>query len=317
MCLTICSLFELCLVCMVKLISVISCFFFVAGCVSIPPKTQLINASGFINNYPLSSECSVDKIQHSLSHFDAPSLQLDPQNISVLNWNIYKTSRDNWSDDFKTFIEAQDLLILQEAITSPEVITLLNKQHPNWRLNTAFHSDDYGVGVLTASTVKPVFSCGIRTTEPLIRIPKTVLINLYPFAHSNEKLLVANLHGINFSLGTEVYAQQIHSMMSIIKQHSGPVIVAGDFNTWSQSRMDIVNDMADSLSLKAVEYKAHNRIKVFGYALDHVYYRGLEVTREQTHKVSSSDHNPIRVNFRVLGVENMALTVDGKSLVSR
>jgi len=315
MCLTVYSFFNLCLVGMYKLVSYSSFVFFlfvIAGCVSIPPKTHLVNASGFINNYPLSSECSVEKIQHSLSHFDEPTLQLDPNNISVLNWNIYKANRDNWPDDFKKFIEAQDLLILQEAITSPKVIKLLNKQHSNWRLNAAFHSDDYGVGVLTASTIKPVFSCGIRTTEPVIRIPKTVLINLYPLAYSNEKLLVANLHGINFTLGTEVYAQQIHSMMSIIEQHSGPVIVAGDFNTWSQQRMNIVSDMADTLSLKAVEYKAHNRITVFGYALDHVYYRGLEVTREQTHKVSSSDHNPIGVNFRMLGAVNMALTINKK-----
>jgi len=302
---------------MYKLISYTLFALFISACVSIPPKTQLIHTSYSNSNYPFSSECSIDSIQQSLSNSDEPALQLNPESISVLNWNIYKTSRDNWSDDFKTFIKAQDLLILQEAITSPEVIKLLNKRHSNWRLNTAFHSNDFGVGVLTASTVKPVFSCGIRTIEPFIRIPKTVLINLYPLAHSNEKLLVANLHGINFTLGTGVYAQQIRSMVSIIKQHSGPVIVAGDFNTWSQPRMDIINDMADTLSLKTVEYMTHNRITVFGYALDHVFYRGLEVIREQTHEVSSSDHNPIRVNFRMLGEEDMAFTVDDKSLVSR
>lgn len=278
---------------------VIFILLFIVGCVSVPARMQLVNGGHQKIDESIIFECEAEKIRQSLKNVDEPLLQLNPDNISILNWNIYKSQRENWKSDFREFIETEDLLILQEATASPELKGLLNKRHANWNLNNAFHYQGNETGVLTASAIKPAFSCGIRTTEPVIRIPKTVLINLYPLANSDKKLLVVNLHGINFTLGTETYQNQIDSMVSMVELHAGPTIVAGDFNTWSEQRMRIVTDMAEKLSLQAVEYNAHNRVRVFGNALDHVYYRGLEVMSENIRKVSSSDHNPIKVSFRV------------------
>lgn len=270
------------------------------SCVSIPSQTQLIDESDNQISKRAPADCSIEKFQAISQVISEPEHQLNPENISLLNWNIYKGQRDSWAEDFKSIIKNHDLLLLQEAVASPEVTGLLKHQHTYWNLNTAFYLDGYETGVLTASTVKSDFSCGLRTTEPLIRLPKTVLIGLYPIAGSNKKLLVANLHGINFTLGTEAYEQQIRQMTSIAKQHSGPMIVAGDFNTWSDARVVIVNKMVRQLSLQTVTYSAHNRIKVFGHELDHVYYRGLEIAREEVMNLTSSDHNPIKVNFRLL-----------------
>ena len=269
------------------------------SCVSVPTQTQLISGQDRGSGKMISADCRVDKIQASLQSKLEPVRQLDPAKISMINWNMYKAQRKNWSEDYKTLIDAQDLVLLQEAIISPQVTRLIEKQHTYWNLNTAFHYEGFEAGVLTASAINPLFSCGLRTTEPFIRIPKTVLVNLYPLAGSDKKLLVANLHGINFTLGVGVYGEQIDNLVNIVKQHSGPVIVAGDFNTWSEQRMDIVNNMATQLSMQTVNHKIHNRVRVFGYALDHVFYRGLEVTSENILKVTSSDHNPVRVTFRL------------------
>ena len=285
-----------------------------AGCVSIPPQTQLVYSdpghNGLIasaaESFPrtetsLSSaaECSIEHFRSALQQQSLPAQQLNPQYISMINWNIYKAQEENWSEDFSALIENRDLVLIQEAVNQPRVTQLLDHQHPYWHLNNAFYYEGHEAGVLTASRRQAIFSCGIRTSEPLIRIPKTVLINLYPLAGSEQKLLVANLHGINFSLGTGAYSEQIEQMVRIIQQHEGPLIIAGDFNSWSEARNQILNNMIEGLSLQSLSYENHNRITLFGHALDHVFYRGLELIHEETRQVSSSDHNPIKASFRL------------------
>jgi len=228
---------------------------------------------------------------------------LNPRHISLLNWNIYKAQEENWAADFRTLIKEQNLVLIQEAINRPEVTSALRQQQPWWQLNTGFYYEGRETGVLTASSTPAIFSCGIRTVEPLIRIPKTVLINLYPIANSQQALLVANLHGINFTLGTDTYAEQLSAMTFVISQHSGPVIIAGDFNSWNAARNEVITTAFQKLSLKKLAYENHNRVKIFGYALDHVFYRGLEVISEETLSVTSSDHNPVRVIFALHATE--------------
>lgn len=276
---------------------------FLAACVSIPEQTRLVsettNTRVESSEKQVSTECTLEKLQAALTSLAAPQQQLDPEKIAIINWNIYKAQKDNWAADFKTFIEGQDLVLIQEAVNRPGIIKLLTRQ-PYWQLNTGFYYEGSEAGVLTASSAPAIFSCGLRTTEPIIRVPKTVLINLYPLANSEQILLVANLHGINFTLGTDTYYQQITAMVSIIEQHKGPTIIAGDFNSWSEARLAIVNAMAEKLALKKLAYTNQNRVRMFGNALDHVFYRGLEVITEETLIVTSSDHNPIKVSFRLL-----------------
>jgi endonuclease/exonuclease/phosphatase (EEP) superfamily protein YafD len=166
-------------------------------------------------------------------------------------------------------------------------------------LNAAFNYQDKATGVMTASRVKPLHSCGQRTAEPIIRYPKTSLISYYPVEGMNENLLVANIHGINFTFGVGAYKEQIEKLYDVMKNHNGPIVLAGDFNTWSDKRMLIVDDLAQRLSLESLDYTSHNRTIVFGNALDHVFYRELEPVEHDTWYVTSSDHNPTRVSFRV------------------
>ncbi|VAW65031.1 hypothetical protein MNBD_GAMMA10-1758 [hydrothermal vent metagenome] len=278
--------------------------------VSIPPHTQIISPNTLQNTSQSTSEaeaqeCSIANIRKSLNTQPTGAATsalpaLDPRQISLINWNIYKAQAKNWPADFKSLIKDQNLVLIQEAINQPRVTTPLRQQQPWWQLNNAFFYNGLETGVLTASSTPAIFSCAQRTAEPFIRLPKSVLINLYPISNRPQALLVANLHAINFTLGTVSYSEQMANMSSIIEQHTGPVIIAGDFNSWSEARNEIVNAMTEKLALKALAYPQHNRIRVFGHALDHVFYRGLEILSEETLDVSSSDHNPIRVSFRVV-----------------
>ena len=224
---------------------------------------------------------------------------LNPASISMLNWNIYKGQRENWAADFKRYTYKHDLVTIQEAHLDDDLKTMLDGEHRYWTLNTAFHYNDRATGVMTAARVRPVHSCGQHTPEPLIRFPKTSLVSYYPIEGMKERLLVANIHGINFTLGVGVYRAQLEKLYDVMKHHDGPIIFAGDFNTWSDGRMRIVNDLAQRLSLASLDYTNHNRTSAFGNALDHVFYRGLVPIEHDTWHVTSSDHNPTRVKFRV------------------
>ncbi|MDH3355426.1 MAG: endonuclease/exonuclease/phosphatase family protein [Chromatiales bacterium] len=246
-------------------------------------------------------ECNIINLAHSNdSRFDHIAA-FDPNTISLLNWNIYKGQRLNWATDLKLFSNQHDLVTIQEAYLGDELEGLLNKNNLHWVMNKAFHLRKRASGVMTASSVKAILSHGLHQKEPWLRLPKATLISHYPIDGMKDNLLVANIHGINFSLGTMVYRKQMEALYQEIKRHHGPVIVAGDFNSWSSARMRIVNELVEKLRLGSVEWGSHHyTTRLFGNAIDHVFYRGLKLLNQESWRVSSSDHNPLRVTFHAL-----------------
>ncbi|HHJ35152.1 MAG TPA: endonuclease/exonuclease/phosphatase family protein [Gammaproteobacteria bacterium] len=227
------------------------------------------------------------------------TLGLDPESITFLNWNIYKGNGDNWRRDLSSLAQGHDLMTIQEAKLDDELIHLLEVNDFNWEMNTAFYLDGAPAGVMTAASVHAVHSCGFRVVEPFIRVPKSTLISYYEIDGYEGRLLVANIHGINFTLGIKAYREQLEKLYGAIKQHDGPMIVAGDFNSWSGDRLQEVRELIDRLALSDIDYPVNNKTHVFGNAIDHVFYRQLEVVSDRVLQVSSSDHNPISVNFRL------------------
>lgn len=259
-----------------------------------------VHSSSSAATHSAGGDCKVDRIfENSQVETDNALSELDPNRISLLNWNIYKGKRDDWATDFERYSQMHDILTIQEAHLDEELEYLLEAEHQNWALNVAFDYQDKATGVMTASAIKPVALCGQRATEPWIRTPKTSLIGYYPLAGVDEDLLVANVHGINFTLGAKAYKRQIENLYETIKHHDGPLILAGDFNTWSEKRLRIVEGLVQRLGLASLDYTNHNRTSVFGNAIDHVFYRGLEAVEHDTWQVTSSDHNPTRVRFRI------------------
>ena len=280
-------------------LSALAVLFILAGSVAASAQNTLSVADQVVQEGE-ENNCAVDRlVQSNQAVSDDSASGLNPERISILNWNVYKGQRENWATDFKRYTYKHDVVMIQEAHLDDELTSMLDNGHQYWTLNKAFNYADKATGVMTASRVKPVHSCGQHTVDPLIRFPKTSLISYYPIEGVSKNLLVANIHGINFTLGVDIYTEQIEKLYDVMKHHDGPVILAGDFNTWSDGRMRIVNDLADRLALESLDYTNHNRTSVFGNALDHVFYRGLDPVEHDTWHVTSSDHNPTRVSFRV------------------
>lgn len=90
-------------------------------------------------------------------------------------------------------------------------------------------------------------------------------------------MLVVNSHIINF-VSLQKFWVHLHQVFDSLKSHVGPILLAGDFNTW------------------------HNkRLRHLFKHLDHVYCRGLVVLDAQVHtNINSSDHYPISLSLQTV-----------------
>jgi endonuclease/exonuclease/phosphatase (EEP) superfamily protein YafD len=79
--------------------------------------------------------------------------------------------------------------------------------------------------------------------------------------------------------------------------HAGPIILAGDFNTWSDARMNVVEQLAAGQGLQSVTFQHKQPAWHFGHQVDHIYYRGLTPLHSHVTRVESSDHYPLTVIF--------------------
>jgi len=271
--------------------------FSLTACVSISEKTQMSPSASLIEADVQS--CSVDMLSRNLDDKQSEQSQgLDPDNITFLNWNIFKGNGENWEQDLSSFARDHDLMTIQEATLEQDLTDLLDVHEFNWTMHTAFRFNGAAAGVMNVASTDSLHSCGFRVNEPIIRFPKAALVSYYAIEGTDEKLLVANIHGINFTLGVEVYREQLEKLYDSIAHHDGPMIVAGDFNSWSSERMLQMQSFVDRLALSEIEYEINNKTHVFGNAIDHVFYRQLELLEDRVIQVASSDHNPISVSFR-------------------
>ena len=254
------------------------------------------NESGDIN-----SECfTIDRI--FAPDTPAATLQvaeLNSRSFRVLNWNSYKGRNTIWQEDLERLSSQSDLVVLQEGYLTDDLQDLLNKKQYSWDIAKAFTYKDIYTGVLTASRVKPDFLCSFRTPEPLSRIPKTVLITRYPLSGTDEYLVIANIHMINFSVNLADYRAQLKKAAEVISQHQGPLIISGDFNSWSTERMRILREFTQQLGVRSVTFNTDHRTTFMGHKVDHIYYRQLAPLESLTEKVTTSDHNPMLVTFRL------------------
>jgi len=270
-----------------------------AGCVSIPDRngtTGHYNKSGESNTACFAKDSILTRnIPASTQQIDA----LNSRSFSMLNWNSFKGSNKIWQEDLERLSSLSDVVVLQEGYLTADLQVLLNKKHYNWDIAKAFTYNDIYTGVLTASRVKPDFLCSFRAPEPLSGIPKTVLITRYPLSGTDEYLVVANIHMINFSLDLADYRAQLEKTAAILSQHRGPLIISGDFNSWNTQRMRILADIAQKLGAKEVVFDTDHRATFMGKQVDYIFYRKLVPLEALTEKVTTSDHNPMLVTFRL------------------
>lgn len=221
--------------------------------------------------------------------------------LSVMVWNIFKQQRADWLSVLQSYAPDSQLMLLQEAQTTPELINfarshyLVADQVPAIKLP---NRSQISSGVMTLASSYPVYLNPLRKPEPFLRLPKSALITVYPLV-DKRLLMVVNIHSINFSLGVDIYNQQLISIGEHLANHQGPVIFAGDFNSWSRKRLYLLYRFARAMRLQEVRFSNDYRIKAFGLPLDFVFYRGLTLKEATVINTTASDHNPLFVKFMI------------------
>jgi endonuclease/exonuclease/phosphatase (EEP) superfamily protein YafD len=284
-----------------KILVVFICAFTIAasGCISIPDTLTVEDRSGEFDSLPADSWCISGVVSSQRSSAMAESRGLNSTGFNLMSWNIKKESLEGWEADLVRLSEDADILTIQEAFLTEELRRFLDRRPYYWQLVTAFEYRQIKAGVLTAATIEPNFLCPLRTAEPFIRFPKTILITRYPLSNTHHTLMIANIHMINFAIDKSAFRDQARQMEEILVNHPGPMILSGDFNTWSEERIAIIEDVAARLNLAPAAFKTGLARKAFGHTIDRVYYRDLTIEEALVIEVTSSDHNPLLVRFRL------------------
>ncbi|HTP99353.1 MAG TPA: endonuclease/exonuclease/phosphatase family protein [Casimicrobiaceae bacterium] len=227
-----------------------------------------------------------------------PAQALDPRAIRLTTWNLHKEADDGWAQDLARFAAGTDALLLQEVTLAEPVRDVLRGAKLRWVMASSFIYRDADVGVVTATRVPPVASCTQRAVEPLLRLPKSAVVSWLPLAGSAATLAVANLHAINFTLTLGEYRDQLAALGDTLAAHKGPIVLAGDFNTWNDARLAALQNLAERLRLIEIPLP-EGRSRFLGKEVDHVFVRGLAVVSAAALPVTSSDHNPVTAVLRL------------------
>lgn len=275
-----------------------------AACVSLTadPRALVFDPSGIKVQSLNCAPAAETALSFVLSANARAADALDPNAIRVLMWNLHKEENDGWEEDLVRLAKGNDVLLLQEVTLRDPVQAVLQVAGLRWTLASSFIYEDIDTGVLTATRALPVAHCTLRVFEPLLGIPKSAVITWLPIAGTPRTLAVANVHSINFTLTLDTYKAQLTALADVLAGHQGPIVLGGDFNTWSDARYEVLRDLATRLRLVEVTYADDRRAIFLGNPVDHVFVRGLDMVTSKVSPVTSSDHNPIEVVLRVPSV---------------
>lgn len=232
--------------------------------------------------------------------------ELSSESIRVLNWNVYKGDLGSFKDSFYRLAQGRDLFLLQEIVKqSPKVEpVLLSVPGFGWMEAISFvMSSGTPTGVALGASVKPKNVRYLRSqdVEPFALTPKVSLLAEFSILNLKEKLLVATVHALNFTDDAS-FTRQIQAIGKQLFQHRGPVLVAGDFNTWNEARFQILDQWMSEAGLKRASYDNVGNHPSVGLQLDHAYTRGLVV--KKAHFINEvvnvgSDHPALELDLVV------------------
>ncbi len=233
------------------------------GCVRVPPETETVSATA------------------------GPSEALSTT-FEVVVWNVHK-EREALEGELPELARNAELILLQEgrgaelgrAGEATQVVTFRDVRGGATN------------GVVTWSRAASSRHVPLRSDsrEPLVRTPKSILVTEYALV-SGASVMVANVHGINYRRA-EALEQQLAALAGVLAVHTGPLVVAGDFNTWSRRRREVLEGFVASLGLTRV-FEGPD-----APPLDAVFVRGLDVQDSHVVDTRHSDHDALVVTLHV------------------
>lgn len=223
-----------------------------------------------------------------------------PKEFNIFVWNVYKGQRESlFKQDFLRLGKGKEFLFLQEAVMNKVMPEIWRQDFPahEWHLAQSFQykRDLSSTGVAIGSVLPPSEVAYLRSQsrELFWLTPKLTLFNKYKF-EDHEALFVCT-HVLNFvTLGA--FTKSLYEIAEKIAYFQGPVVLAGDFNTWNLKRYMIMKSIFRDLKLEHLDLEGDGRL----LKLDHVFVRGFDVLNAKVHHaVKGSDHFPIDLKLKL------------------
>lgn len=240
----------------------------------------------------------------------------------LICWNVRKAGHDRFTEEVKRILDTiprEDgiILCLQEVRSTtydlikdiaPERVT--GHYAPSWRFPFSRRS----TGVLTIGN-RPLPSSEVvhlrsPRREGYVGSPKVSLRTRTP-VDDGRKLQIVNCHSLNFVPFSE-FPRQLEAIFASLDGSGSPAIVCGDFNVWSQRRLDMLHQMTRQAGLAEAAVRGPEmspaprwlRGIIRGFdpdiRLDRIFTRGVEVLDCYSLPDSrSSDHIPLVLKYRV------------------
>ena len=236
-------------------------------------------------------------------------LNLDEsENFRIMIWNTAERRNSFWKEEFLAFSENADIILIQEiAMDEKEILSFFESEVSHgFRMAFSFFrsKSNRKTGVAIGSRVRPSSFSFTRSLnkELLWRTPKNISFATFQLCQEGcDDVLVVNAHMLWLS-SFQAYIGQLEEIKKVVRSHKGPVIVAGDFNTWYKKRAHHMEDSMKSLGLSRVVFKNKKGVThpLTRMALDHIFVsESLEEVRSSIGHSYSSDHRPLFVTLRL------------------
>jgi endonuclease/exonuclease/phosphatase (EEP) superfamily protein YafD len=217
------------------------------------------------------------------------------ENLKLFVWNVAKFKESKALDDLFNLASASDVIFLQEATHSTvyqaafeeKLETHAHHFYPSFCDKKAMA---FGVQISTSLNTINLDRWPSPENEPLSTIKKMSGYSLVEW--NNDKIHLINTHALNFNAGGK-FERQIDDLVEKIKQLEGPLIWAGDFNTWIPLRKNYLFSKAAELGLIHIDPEDDHRKLI----LDHIFYRGLNLKMARMIDMDNSDHDAIVAEF--------------------
>ena len=244
-----------------------------------------------------------------------PYTALESETLKIVSWNTNQSEHDGFSMKLGRLLDEEDpdLVLLQEATAGLEFNDSFWGGH-----FAASHKSLGGLstGVATLSPAEPVDPpVGLHSSvsEGFVLAPRSALISAYRLPN-DATLLAVNVHGLG-TPPTFLLAMQLEEIEARVAKHAGPVILAGDFSTWTQGRLAAVREVAERLGLEELGMFPEGRATVraglwtpllalagldSSLPVDRVFYRDLQPLEAHLGEgFESFAHAPLVASFEM------------------
>ncbi len=216
--------------------------------------------------------------------------------LTVITWNAQKYSDPIFFKDFKRLSETADVFLVQEAMHTTELEKAFTQ---NLNFDFSFHKSfcmpgKQATGVMNSARYELMNNMTFPSpdVEP---ISLTHKVTAYSQVYFNGQIVhIFNTHALNFNIGIP-FERQMFAIAKEISKLSGPVIWAGDFNTWNGPRKKYMEKITTALHLKHLKPAKDPRNLV----LDHIYIKGFSSGTSEVLIENSSDHFPVRAVLKL------------------